>query len=111
MFRTPHAVVIITATIGTDFDDYGNPVTTETRTDWPVYGWAPGGSTELTGWSSQVTADLAVYGPQPPVEISSSARLEVNGLTYDVKGIPQDFDHGPFGFAPGVRVLLERVTG
>ena len=108
---TPWVVVIVTAASSGEYDDYGNPTTTETRTDWPVYGWAPGGSQELTGWSSQVTADLVVYGPQPPVEIPSSARLEVNGLAYDVKGIPQDFDHGPFGFAPGVVVHLERVTG
>ena len=111
MFPTPWTVVIVTTASSGDFDDYGNPVTTETRTNWPVYGWAPGGSTELTGWSSQTTADLAVYGPPPPVDIPSTAQLEVNGLVYDVKGVPQDFDHGPFGFAPGVRVPLERVTG
>lgn len=110
-YPTPWTVVIVTTTAGTDFDDYGNPVTTTTRTNWAVYGWAPAGSQELSGWSSQVTADLIAYGPQPPVAIPSTARIEVDGIAYDVKGVPQDFDHGPFGFAPGVAVPLERVTG
>lgn len=110
-YPTPWTVVIIDSANFGDFDDYGNPIHVATRTDWPVYGWAPGGSQELTGWSSQVTADLAVYGPEPPVAISSTAQLEVDGLVYDVKGVPQDFDHGPFGFAPGVVVQCDRVTG
>ena len=110
MYPTPHVVTIVTATPG-GFDAYGNPVTTEAHVVWPVYGWGPGGSQELTGWSSQVSADVAVYGPQPPVPITSGTRLEVDGLTYDVEGVVEDYDHGPFGFAPGVRVNLRKVAG
>lgn len=112
MFPTPWTVVIITTSDdGGGYDDYGNPVTGETRTDWDVYGWAPGGSQELGGWTSQVTADLAVYGPKPPVEISATAWLEIDGVKHEVEGIPQDFNHGPFGFGPGVVVPVDRVSG
>lgn len=108
--NTPH-VVTIHATTTTSFDTYGNPATTSTQTQWNVYGWAPAGSQEMTGWSSQVTADLAVYGPVPPVSITSQAQLEVDGLLYDVEGVVEDFNHGPFGWEPGVRVNLKRVSG
>lgn len=110
-FPTPWTVVIIITETSGDFDDYGNPIATETRTPWDVYGWAPGGSQELTGWTSQVTGDLAVYGPKPPIQIPHTARIEVSGLEYEVKGLVQEFNHGPFGFAPGVVVPLERVSG
>lgn len=110
-FPTPWTVFILGESATDEHDDYGNPVTVETRTPWRVYGWAPGGSVELTGWSSQVTGDLAVYGPPPPVEVKSTDRLEVAGLEYEVDGLVKDFDHGPYGFAPGVVVPLNRATG
>lgn len=109
-FPTPHSVTIITRTEG-EPDAYGNPTVTTTETPWEVYGWGPGGSSELTGWSAQVTADLAVYGPQPPTAITSTSSIRVDGVEHEVEGVPQDFDHGPFGYTPGVVVSLSRVSG
>lgn len=110
--QTPWTVEIHPYLPAAGYDQYGNPV--EGYGDpvpWDVYGWAPVGSQELTGWSSQVTADLAVYGPQPPVSIGSRDQLTVNGERFDVEGSVEDYGHGPFGFDPGVKVNLTRVAG
>ena len=95
----------------TGLDSYGNPVEGYgAPVETLVYGWAPGGSQELTGWQSQVTADLALYAPAD-FTVGSRDRVRVLGETYDVEGVVEDFNHGPFGWAPGVRVNLRRVEG
>lgn len=89
---------------GNPIEGYGDPVSES------VYGWAPGGVTELTGWQSQVTADLQLYAPAD-FTVGPRDRVRVAGVTYDVEGVVEDFNHGPFGFTPGVRVNLTRVSG
>lgn len=111
MFPTPWTVDILPHSAAT-FDDYGNPTESYgAPVSWPVYGWSPAGSREANGWQRQVTADLQVYGPPPPVAISPSDRIVVAGDAYDVEGKVEDYDHGPFGFAPGVVVNLRQVAG
>jgi hypothetical protein len=111
-YPTPWVVYIVQAAEGDTYDDYGNPIPGDDEAvAWNVYGWGPGGSEELTGWSSQVTSDLRVYGPVPPVVITPQNQLLVEGVRYEVNGVVEDFTRGPFGFAPGVRVNLERVAG
>lgn len=92
-------------------DDYGNKVEAfDPPRPEPVYGWAPAGSTEMTGWTSQVTADLQLYAP-PTFKATPQDHVVVDGRTYAIEGAVQDFNHGPFGFTPGVVVNLRRVTG
>lgn len=111
MFPTPHAVDILPHSDAAE-DDYGNPVETYgAPVAWSVYGWGPAGSREANGWQRQVTADLQVYGPRPPVAINPRDRLVVAGETYDIEGKVEDYNHGPFGFTPGVVVNLTKVTG
>lgn len=90
-------------------DDYGNA----TATYGPpvpryVYGWAPAGSVEVQSYRHDVKADLSVYAPADFV-IDPRDRMVVGGKTYEVAGEPDDFNHGPFGWAPGVVVNLTRA--
>lgn len=111
-FPTPWTVEVITPAVGTGYDDFGNPIPGEptTRTE-PVYGWAPAGTSETrVSWQQQVQAELEVYAP-PTFTVSADDEVIVDGVTYEVAGEVEDYNHGPFSFAPGVRVNLRRVSG
>lgn len=112
MFPTSWTVEVTTPATSGGYDDFGNPIPSEptTRTE-PVYGWAPAGSTETrVTWQQQVQADLEVYAP-PTFTVTPADTVTVAGLEYEVAGEVEDYSHGPFGFAPGVRVNLRRVSG
>ena len=111
MFRTPHTVTVLSANPTTDYDEYGNPVPgAPIEDEQGVYGWAPAGTSEALDRQQQVTHDLDLYAPSG-FRVSVVDRVRVGDVVYDVSGEVQDFNHGPFGFRPGVRVKLNRVTG
>lgn len=92
-------------------DDHGNTVS-----GWadpvpvPCAWWSPTAesSTEPlhgpTG-GDRVTADL-VLAVDAELAVDPRDRFTVNGARFEVVGLPKDFNHGPFGMAPG-RVLVE----
>lgn len=94
--------------VGTTPDDYGNEVASfappVTRY---VYGWSPAGGVEVNTFRHAVAADLAVYAPND-LDVRPRYRMVVDGKTYDVQGEVEDYNHGPFGYAPGVVVNLTR---
>jgi hypothetical protein len=95
--------------VGTVEDDYGNTVdawaTVPKRKH--VYGWAPAGTNESTASRQTVTADLELFAPSG-FTLDPRDHVRILGQTYEVQGVVEDFDHGPFGFSPGVRVNLRR---
>jgi len=107
-FPTPWTVDVLRRSSG-GTDAHGNPVTSygdpETHR---VYAIAPGGSTEpFEGNRDAVTWDLDVLSPAPIAEPQD--RVVVAGDVYEVEGRPDDFTRGPFGWAPGYRIRLNRV--
>lgn len=110
--NTPWTVDVLHLVEGED--DYGNDVTDHDE-DNPdtqaVYGWGPAGTSEEGGWRTQVEADLHLYAP-PGFRCGPSDLVRLpDGRTFHVEGELEDFNHGPFGFRPGVRVNLRRTTG
>jgi len=109
MFPTLWTVDVLPYAGSTD-DDYGNASATygAPRRE-PVYGWAPpgtqGATNEVTVGRDVATTDIALLAP-PSFTCSPRDRVIVDGKTYEVDGGVRDFNHGPFGFAPGVEVLL-----
>ena len=97
--------------IGTVDNEYGNTVdawATEPVTK-AVYGWAPAGTNESNASRHTVTADLELFAP-PGFTLDSRDHVRILGQTYEVQGDVEDFNHGPFGWAPGVRVNLRRFS-
>ena len=99
--------VQILAYVGTTEDAFGNqtpsyaaPVTRY------VYAWAPGGSVEVGSWRHTVTADIALYAP-PDFVVTSRDRVVVDSRTYDVEGVPEDYNHGLSSWTPGFVVNLK----
>lgn len=109
MFPLAWSVTVRTLAEGPD-DDYGNPTQTPKDRTERVYGWAPAGSSEVNLNAEQVTHDLDLYVP-PTFAATPSDTVKVLDDWYEVQGRVQDFSHGPFGWAPGGLVRLERVTG
>lgn len=90
-------------------DEYGNTVdawATE-PVQRRVYGWAPAGANEVNASRHTVTADLEVFAPSG-FTVDTRDRMRILGQTYEVTSPVEDFDHGPFGYRPGVRVNLRR---
>lgn len=79
-------------------------------TDLPVYGWGPPSPDDvLRAEQTGVEHVLDVYCKQAATKHRD--KLIVNGVEYFVQGEPDDFNHGPFGFKPGVRIRLSKVVG
>lgn len=53
---------------------------------------------------------LTVLAPSG-VSIPATDRVTFDGLTYEVDGFTANWNHGPFGYAPGVSINLTRVEG
>ncbi len=93
---------------GSAADDYGNSSPSYGQpVPQPVYAWAPTTTDEVTVDRDVATTDLTLLAPAS-FSCSSRDRVVVDGKTYEVVGDVQDFNHGPFGFSPGIRVLLRR---
>lgn len=95
--------------IGEVEDEYGNTVDAwaDTPVPTPVYGWGPAGTNESNASRHTVTADVELLAP-PDFTVDPRDRIRILGKTYEVQGDVEDFNHGPFGFTPGVRVNLRR---
>jgi len=92
-------------------DAHGNPVKAwAAPVDRGVYAWAPAGTSEPEAGRDEVTWDLDLYGPAG-FTAGSLDRFVVDGDEFEVEGRVRDFNHGPFGFMPGVVVRLRRVEG
>lgn len=90
----------------------GEPTWAEPE-DRAVYGWAPAGTSEEQDAGRNPTQiDLQVFGPAASLDdVKPRDRMIVAGDLYEVDGERENFNYGPFGFTPGVRVNLKRVVG
>jgi hypothetical protein len=99
--------------LSTQVDDYNNPIDAwgEPRKE-RVYGWAPSGSFETTGWRSTVTSDAQLLVP-PAFSCGHRDRVKTpDGFVWEVKGDVERYDHGPFStWAVGGVVNLIRFEG
>lgn len=104
-------VIDVVPYVGTVEDDYGNETASWAAkpVKRSVYGWAPAGTNESTASRQTVTADLELYAPSG-FTLDPRDRVRILGRTYEVAGDVEDFDHGPFGYSPGVRVNLRRFS-
>ncbi|WP_037183828.1 hypothetical protein [Rhodococcoides fascians] len=79
--------------------------------DAPVYGWSAPASSESTaaGQTNRVVHDLELLVPES-FTATAHDRVTVDGRKYEMQGDPADFNHGPFGFRPGLVANLKRVS-
>lgn len=97
-----------TDTHGNPVDDWAAPV------DVDVYGWSVPMSEEPRPLEQRVVVDVKLYAPHG-TQVGSKDRVTIpagpHAGVYTVEGGVEDYNHGPFGFQPGVVVNLQRVEG
>lgn len=101
----PHQVSRVRSEVVPDADGLGNDVRQESTTTVSVAGWAvPTSDEPKVAGHDRLEVDLELYAPSgvfhpdDEVVIAPYGRLRVLGW-------PENYDHGPFGFVPGVEVI------
>lgn len=93
-------------------DELGNPVQTETKTTINVAGWAVPRTDEpkLAGHNRE-TVDVELIAPTGAFQPTDAVLLPDRNQVLEVIGEPENYEHNPFGFAPGVEIVnLKGVT-
>ena len=94
-------------------DAHGNPVDSwGTPVSVAVHAWAPPSADTEPGdpGRSAVVRDLDLYAPAGTTG-KDRDRWVVDGVTYEQVGYPEDYTKGPWQWAAGVRINLQRVEG
>lgn len=60
--------------------------------------------------SDQVMVDITLV-VDSALAVDHRDRFTVDGHDFEVVGLPKDYDHGPFGFAPNRRVIELKWVG
>lgn len=111
-FPTPYTVQRLPFTAG-GTDAHGNPVDGwGAPVDVAVHGWAPPSADTEPERANRdlVESDLDLYAPAGTVSRPHD-RWVVDGETFEAVGHVQDFTKGPWQWAAGVRIKLNRVEG
>lgn len=99
----------------TRYDDLGNPISsdqlgndtvTETRDTVKVAGWAVPRSDEpkLAGHDRR-TVQVELYAPVGLFRPQDAVMLPERDDVLEVIGEPENYEHNPFGWAPGLEVV------
>lgn len=87
-------------------DELGNDTVTETRDTVKVAGWAVPRSDEpkLAGHDRR-TVQVELYAPVGLFRPQDAVMLPERGDVLEVIGEPENYEHNPFGWAPGLEVV------
>lgn len=87
-------------------DALGNDTVTETRDLVKVAGWAVPRSAEpkLAGHDRR-TVQVELYAPVGMFRPQDAVELPERDGTLEVIGEPENYEHNPFGWAPGLEVV------
>jgi hypothetical protein len=107
----PHGVMVtLRSTTTGDDDGLGNTTDTVTETAWGPCAVAPRYARESTDPQvPPVIVGKVVYGP--PVDIDSDDTLVIDGVAYQVDGLPGEWTNPFTGWQPGIEVPVKRAAG
>lgn len=117
MLSLRHFVGVHTFSEG-ERDRLGVPATVHTPardvegTPYRVFGWevtSKADPSKLVGSTPMANVDMDLFAP-PGFPAALYDLIDLPDGQYEVVGVPKDFDHGPFGYGPGVVVQLRRLT-
>ena len=76
--------------------------------------WAVSHEARTTGGLDEMNMPMEgfdLFCATPFAEHGDRVTVPGERLPFKVEGYPEDYNHGPFGFAPGYRINLVRVEG
>jgi hypothetical protein len=93
-----------------EIDAHGNAVPSWSEpVQKSVYGWgAPDTSEPKVAGYERVVVEVELLVP-PGFQCQSRDRMVLDGVEYEVIGMPEMFDHNPFGWNPGGVINLRAV--
>lgn len=107
-FPLPHEVIRITRTRSREVDELNNVVWVEEELEEPVQvaGWSVPTTDEpkLAGHDRR-TVTVELLAPSGVFRPADAVKLPGRDDVLEVIGEPENFDHGPFGWAPGLEVV------
>ena len=111
MFPTPHTVTHVSKTV-TGLNALGQDITAQVSRSRAVYGWSTKSTTDGSGadLAERVITELSLLTPDSDWYNGDAVILPNNLGEFTVKGGVEDMNSGPFGFRPGYRVTLRKVT-
>jgi hypothetical protein len=105
----PYGVTITLRSTTTTEDDLGNETTVTVESSWGPCAVAPRYATEsVDPRVPPVIVGKVVYGPA--VAINSDDTLVIEGVSYQVDGLPGEWINPFTGWAPGIEVPVKRTA-
>ena len=94
-------------------DDYGNSTPGwADAVDVPCVWWNPSSTESVQQPTGGDRPDLdTVLVVASGVVVDHRDRFVLDAKTFEVIGLPKDYDHGPFGFAPGRKMIELKFVG
>lgn len=102
-------VVLVGEPVVTGYDAGSRPVYSKAETSSPGWVLWPAGSTEDVTQEDIVTDILNALAP-PGTDVSAVSQVKVLGDAYQVEGKPYPYLSPFTGTAPGVHLMLKRVS-
>lgn len=110
-YPTPHTLSVKAMTDGPP-NEFGNTTKVASVHTWQVYFVAPGSISETDDGTRDLSkVAYSIGAPSGPDVPGVADLVTIDGTDYKVSGVPANWDRGPFGFAPGVVVEVERADG
>lgn len=105
----PSGVTITVRTVTTTDDGLGNTTETVVESSWGPCAVAPRYATESTDPRvPPVIVGKTVYGPTRALD--SNDRLVIDGVVYEVDGLPGEWSSPFTGWKPGMEVPVKRTA-
>lgn len=92
---------------GNEIPDWAIPVVVQCVW-WPEDSQRQFGDESVSNEQASIDLNLVV---DSSVVVDQRDRFTVDGRPFEVVGLPQDYDHGPFGFRPNRKLLKLRWVG
>ena len=106
MLEPSFPVTVVRRVISDEKDMIGNEVWVDEEREILVYGWAVPQSSEpkLAGHSQRVVT-VEMLAPVGAFTANDAVKLPGRDDVLEVIGEPENYEHGPFGWSPGIEVV------
>ena len=107
MFLEPrYTAVIVRRVLSEERDQLGNEVWVDEEREVPVHGWSVPQSSEpkLAGHTQRVVA-VELLAPVGEFSEFDAVKLPDREDKLEVLGEPENYEHNPFGWSPGIEVV------
>ena len=106
MLEPSFPVTVVRRVLSDERDILGNEVWVDEERETLVHGWSVPQSSEpkLAGHSQRVVS-VELLAPVGAFSANDAVKLPDRGDVLEVIGEPENYEHNPFGWSPGIEVV------